>query len=198
MPKRTLAFIVIAAVLNLQASAQQVPTTGQIVQVRKNTVLAFTLVNALDSSRAKVGDEVRLRLSRPLIVDNVTLIPEGQVISGRVTMVQQAIPNKREGRIKWTLDEIPFTDSTSAKARIWFTRNDQFTVPEHYENGWPGEERVGAKDIPYIVMFILLFPIAFPVWLVERTGEPHFYDEYHLPANSTVAAVITKDHRVRY
>ncbi len=199
MLKKTLAVMTLLAVACIQAPAQQPRSAGQSVLVRKDTALQFTLLCALDSATAQVGDPVPLRLSRPLIVDGVTLIPEGQVVNGKVTSVRRAIPNSQDGDLKWKLDRISFMDSTSAKTRIWFTYDDpERFVPDKYEQGYPGYERFGATGVFYVVLFVATLPVSLPVMLLERAGMPHFYEDFHLPANSTVAVIIVKNHRVRY
>ena len=104
MLKKTFAVIAIALLVGFQAAAQQPLATGHTVLVCKNTALKFRLLKPLDSATAQVGDIVPLRLSDPLIIGGVTLIPEGQVINGKVTWVHRAIPNTQEGKIKWTLE----------------------------------------------------------------------------------------------
>src|ERR1051326_276673 len=75
MFKRVLAVISSRLVVTANTLAQEAP--AQEVVVRKGTVLKLSTLQPLDSATARPGDEVSLRLSRPLVVNGVTLLREG-------------------------------------------------------------------------------------------------------------------------
>jgi hypothetical protein len=50
---------------------------------------------------AKAGDDVPLRLSRPLVVNSVTLLGEGEVLHGKVTRIKRSGPRGRNGEVNW-------------------------------------------------------------------------------------------------
>src|SRR5215471_13446410 len=78
MFRRVLSLLAIGLVLASQAVAQQATSfTGQ-VKVERGTVLNFTILETLDSTTTRVGDDVPLCLARPLIVDGVVLLPAGR------------------------------------------------------------------------------------------------------------------------
>jgi hypothetical protein len=90
-----------------------------MVLVRKNTALKFALLEPLDPVPAKVGDDVPLRLARPLVVDGVTLLPAGGVFHARVTKVKQ--PTKcKGGDVELELSRVAFADSTYCKNQSIF------------------------------------------------------------------------------
>ena len=89
--------------------------------MRKGTGLKLALLQPLDSATAKAGDDVPLRLSRPLVVNGVTLLGEGDVLHGKVTRVKRSGPRCRDGEVDWKLDRIPFSDGTTARSNVHFT-----------------------------------------------------------------------------
>ncbi len=197
--KKTFAVISIALLVSSQAAAQQPAATERTVQVRKNTALKFTLLNELNSATAQVGDAVPLRLYRPLVINGVTLLPEGYVVNGKITSVTKAIRNSQEADIKWGLERVPFLDSTGARAKVWFysPRKSEY-VPDNYQRNLQGHEDFGAQEVTNIVIFCLVLPVAIVVWLIERADMVRGYEDTRIPANATVAVIITKDHRVSY
>jgi hypothetical protein len=81
--------------LVIPGGAQQASTSPHTVLVRKNMALKFALVEPLDPAMGKVGDDVPLRLARPLVVEGVTLLPVGDVFHARVVKVKE--PKKCKG-----------------------------------------------------------------------------------------------------
>jgi hypothetical protein len=58
------------------------------------TVLPLTLDSSVASDRSRIEDGVRAHLRRAVVVNGITLIPAGSVVSGHVTSV------RRPGRVK--------------------------------------------------------------------------------------------------
>lgn len=93
---QALALLAIGLVVSSDALAQQ--AQAHRVIVRKGAGLKLALLQPLDSATAKAGDDVPLRLSRPLVVNGVTLLGEGDVLHGKVTPGQtfrSALPQRR-------------------------------------------------------------------------------------------------------
>ena len=63
--------LAVARTLPDDAGAQQASTSVHTVLVRKNTALKFVPLEALDPASARVGDDLPLRLARPLVVDGL-------------------------------------------------------------------------------------------------------------------------------
>src|SRR5712672_1132706 len=126
MKMKLAAMMVVAALPAFgQISAQCVPPSGggaKTVHLRKNTGLKLALVRPLSSATAQVGDDVELRLERPVVMEGVTLLSEGVIIHGRVTEAKPAGPHCRLGKLKWRIDHIPLPDSTSVSSRICSVR----------------------------------------------------------------------------
>src|SRR5215470_3509915 len=122
MFRKALAIVAIGLVVSSDALAQQTPSQQTVV--RKGAGVKMTLLQPLDSRTAKKGDDVPLRLSRPLVVNGVTLLREGEILHGKVTRVKQAGPHCRNGEVKFKLDRVPFADGTTARSKVHFITPD--------------------------------------------------------------------------
>jgi hypothetical protein len=193
------------------AQAQTAPS-GKVV-VYKGVVLQLTNVQPIDSSAAKVGDQVPLKLARPLVVNGVTVLPEGELVYGKVTKVKHARKDCRDGAVKWKVDSITFPDSTQARAHILFAKQGPDVPVPDVEPG--SDRRTGAGDIlegmasgmEGVMWFIVLAPllILFLPSILDQQAEDKakacggkMGHEYLLPENSTVAVAISRDHAVQH
>src|ERR1700732_3259916 len=108
-PMKTIlaAMIVAALPVFAQISAQCAPASGdgaKTIHLRSNTGLKLALMRPLSSATARVGDDVELRLERPVVIEGVTLLPAGSIIHGKVTEAKPAGPHCRPGKLKWGID----------------------------------------------------------------------------------------------
>src|ERR1041385_2958444 len=111
MFKQVLAVLTIGLTILCNAQAQKGPE--HTVVVSRGTVLKLSTVQPLDSATARPGDDVPLRLSRPLVVNGVTLLREGEVLHGRVTHVRRAGAKCHYGEVGWKIDRVSFGDHTT-------------------------------------------------------------------------------------
>lgn len=192
-----LAILLVGSLACLQAAAQQAATRTNIVKVRKGTGLKFITLQPIDSSKAKVGDDVPLRLVRPLVHDGVTLLAAGEVIHGRVTKLKRAKPSCRDAAVEWRLDRITFADASTAKVKVNFINpSADFEVPaqlsDHQINPW-----VWTFLGPFAAATA---PVILPGMAAEGISNrcPGLGNKYVLPANATVAVMVAEDHNVRY
>jgi hypothetical protein len=201
MFKQVLAVIGIGLLGSSIALAQTAP--AQQVIVPKGKALAVTTLQPLSSTTARPGDDVPLRLSRTLVVNGVTLLHEGEVLHGRVTHVQRAGPKCRYGTVRWKIDRIGFADHSNARARLY--TNSPWTMRRPVPDQLPlGSDKTFADRLLISVIAAPIIALA----LVVESPRLLMHDsrndgcgsgkEYLLPANSTIAVVITKDHHVRF
>jgi hypothetical protein len=215
MFKQFIAVLAIALVLASEAAAQQsgpapaAPSKGT-VKVRRRTGLKLQLLQPLDSETAKVGDDVPLRLARPLIVNNITILEAGELVHGKVVHVSKAGPKCHEGNVAVELKAITFHDGSTAKAQIWnINASPDVNVPPRLFKEAEGEgalppinewyEVIPAVPI-YIFYFVCISPFLalIPLAILSGSSCDTPGKEFHLPANATVAVMISKDHRVSY
>jgi hypothetical protein len=189
------AFILaVGLVIPSDICAQQGSTSAHTVLIRKNIALKLTLLSPLDTAKAKVGDDVPMLLARPLVVDGVTLLPIDDVLHGRVTKVKNLDKKCGYRIVDFDLKQISFADSTTAKTKVLFVSNRDVDVADNYSSHFtpsniPG---VAVQSLAMLPFDLILIPVehftnnCWPQILYER------------PADSTVAVVFRRDHRVRY
>lgn len=198
MLKKIVSMITLTGLTIAQAGAQQggAPT----VVVRRGTVLKFSTLAPFDSATAKVGDDVPLRLTRPLIVDGVTLMEVGEIVHGKVAQVKHARPHCKDGFVVWKLDRVSFADQSTAATSVWMIqRNARVEVPE--EVPWTPKEKdppVVYALVPFVLVFVAILEIAEFLDYVTGHNCVSAGTEYQLPANAVVAVRVRKDHKVHY
>jgi len=92
-------------------------TKPRTVILKRGQVLEVSLVNPLDSGHTQVGEDVMLKLTRPVTIEGAEVLPADWVVRGRVTEVTHAGRNCRSGQIKWSLDRITMTDGRKIKVQ---------------------------------------------------------------------------------
>lgn len=194
-------FALLSSFVSPQLSLCQSPKTKNKVLLQRGVALKFSLMRPLSSSSAKVGDDVPLRLERPLVIDGVHLLEPGIIAHGKVTRVKAAGPKCRRGEVQWKLDSVAFGDSSTAKTEVIMAiARVNAAVPESYPSN---AIQRGRHDAWKWIVFSPLLVIEFPILLIGMSGEgggpcttPG--EDYVLPANSTIAVAIAKNHHVHY
>ena len=194
---------------NTQAGAPS-PLTHTI-KVPRRAGLKFVMVAPLSSETSKVGDDVPLRLAQSLVINNVTVLPAGEIVHGRVVKVKKTRACK-DGTVKWNLDSIPFPDGSTASTRIW--QVGMSVVPDRLlaEGSSPEEPLwypainnwwdvilglpMFAVDAALIAIFLGLAIIAAPAFIGQ--GSCTRGKDYKVRAETPVAIMVTKTHLVRY
>jgi hypothetical protein len=105
-------------ILAFITQAQEAQSGAKTVKLERGQVLQLMLSTPLDSGSAQVGDEVSLKLLRPLIAEGTTVLPRGSIIRGRVTKVRRAAKNCNSGNIEWKLERVPAMGRQKIKIQI--------------------------------------------------------------------------------
>lgn len=79
--------------LNLTTQGQNAKTLPKTVNVKRGHTLWLSLLTPLDSGHANFGDDVTLKLVRPLVADGATVLPTEWIVHGKVTKVKRAGKN---------------------------------------------------------------------------------------------------------
>jgi hypothetical protein len=174
-----------------------------VVKVEKNVLLQGALMQPLDPATARPGDDVPLRLTRPLTVGGLVVLPAGSVVHGKVTRVTPAGRHCAKGSVKWKLDQVLLPDGSKLKTEVSraFAYSNGRVAPDtnrHYTRG----EIVG-----YVIQDAVLLPLFVPglaiygarqaVTAPFRHGSCSRWHDLPLPANATVGLRIREDHEVR-
>ncbi len=207
MLKKHNSIVCLVLTLLTQSSQAQSSLPPRTVLVQKGIVLKFAIVAELNSGTARKGDAVPLRLTRPLVVDGITLLPVGAQAQGRVSEVKRAGPKCVSGFIELDVPQVRFPDSSIALTEVAFrTPRSGAPIPEKINDS---QIRRGRHDllkaIPFIILLTPLYLLAaISVGAGENGGTggglpPCAYGrEFIFPVGSTVGVVVGKKHRVQY
>ncbi|HET6934914.1 MAG TPA: hypothetical protein VFI72_08745, partial [Candidatus Angelobacter sp.] len=180
-------------------------------RIPANTALKFALVEPLSSATAKAGDQVQLRLMRPLVAGDDLILPEGTLVRGRVKKVRHAESACHNAELEWVVDRIAFSDASQARTQITMVKSDPKAVVPYQMPvsglSWGQRVFIGVVVIPLAgpvvaVAGVLIGPYEVARHLdgreerAEECKQPG--KEIEFPANSVVAVTLTKAHTVTY
>ena len=89
----------------------------EMVELPANAVIGIQLETTVSSETANVEDAVRARVTRPVIVDGVTLIPAGARLSGLVTAVERGGRFRERSRIGVRFTSVAVADNAQVPIR---------------------------------------------------------------------------------
>jgi hypothetical protein len=108
----------VSAAPEAPAAAARVRT----ITVPDNTVLDVTLDSSHASDTSRAEDAVRGTLNSPVVIDEVTVIPSGSILTGHITGVQESGKVKGRAELGLRFDRIAFRSVTydiSTKPLYW-------------------------------------------------------------------------------
>ncbi len=184
--------------------AQQTSPLARTVLVEKGTALFLATVQPLNPANTKPGDNVPLRLTRPVIVRGVTLFPAGTIFHGTVTSVKRPGRHCRNGEVKWQLERITFPDNSTAKTEVKFKSprpNDSVPINHRSANDQSVLGQVSEDVImgPIAVVGLAELGIKHVITSPFRHGACSAYtQDSPLPAHATVGVEIVESHWVSY
>jgi hypothetical protein len=126
MSNRTASLFLCALLLVPAVLPGQTSQTQTTVLVPRGTILELANLQPIDAATAKVGDRIPLRLTRPLVVNGVTVLAEGETLSGKVNKVHKQDPNCKssQGWVEWSLNQVAFSDSSTVRISVVGTAID--------------------------------------------------------------------------
>ena len=96
-------------ILTVTAQGQALPVPQTVVLKRGQTIV-LQVLTALESDRSQVGDDISLRVFLPVVVDGMTVLPQGWPVHGRVVAVIPSGKNSRQGKVLWATSPIATPD----------------------------------------------------------------------------------------
>jgi hypothetical protein len=182
--------LIVTLTLNIQA--QNTKTKPRTVMLKRGQVLELSLGTPLDSGHAQVGENVVLKLARPLTTEGVTVLPVDWVVRGRITKVRRAGKNCTSGRIDLKLGRVTVPNGKRIKIQ---PVGNYFAEPGGMVLDWVPLDTTGKK-IRRVALFPVLLPFAI-LFAIGMWGENRCsgYDgaEELVPAGKILVAVVSKD-----
>lgn len=114
----------IAEVKRASAAPEEPAAAARVrtITIPESTVLDVTLESAHASDSSRAEDAVRGTLDSPVVIDEVTVIPSGSVLTGHVTGAQESGKIKGRAELGLRFDRITFRSVTydiSTKPLYW-------------------------------------------------------------------------------
>lgn len=92
------------AVLNAQPASELKIPAGTPIEIE----VAYT-VNSLD---VKPGEQISFRVLIPIVIDGVTVIEKGALVTGRLTQAKRGGHWGKPGRLAWSMEDVVARDAT--------------------------------------------------------------------------------------
>lgn len=86
--------------------------TGNSTEIASGTQVSAELISAIDAHKAKPGDEVKLRVIKPVTVGGKRVINKGAVLLGRVTEATKAEGKQGVSQVRLAFNELRHRDVT--------------------------------------------------------------------------------------
>jgi hypothetical protein len=192
-------FLILALTLNTQAlDAKPGPRT---VKVKRGQTLSLSLLTPTDSGHANVGDDVTLKLVRPLVADGATVLPAEWIVHGKVTKTKRAGKNCKDGQVVWELDRIKTPGGDQLKVQRVYAYPSNSASPG--DPVWVPLDtpltKIGgaAKFTGLLAVSIALSPLLIPLGIAATTRcEGRAGEEQSLPLGLGDLFAVSRDVRV--
>lgn len=87
------------------------------VELASSTVIGIRLDTTVSSETARVEDSVRARVTRAVVVDGVTVVPEGAMLNGSVTTVERGGKIRERSRVGIRFTSVSLSDTVRVPIR---------------------------------------------------------------------------------
>jgi len=157
----------------IQPSQSPAPELGAApvteLKVPGGTLIEVQVAYTVRSVDVKVGERISFRVLVPIVVDGVTVIHEGALVTARVTMAKRGGHWGKAGKLAWTMEDVVAADSSlvplSPETRA---RSDKLWSLETRTNGEPklgqgsvtGISHSGEVAAMTVVVGVLAPPLA--------------------------------------
>jgi hypothetical protein len=174
--------LILVMTLALNVQAQNADSKPRTVTVKQGQILEMALVTRLNSSHAKVGDAVVLKLTKPLMADGTMVLPAKWMVYGRVTDVKHAAKNCQPGSIHWALESVAMTDGRKFEIHsidnIVAARSLRDQVARNTAAPKAGEKTTGKKGSrANSIAEIALLPVVIVYFSARVLSEIRYGDE---------------------
>jgi hypothetical protein len=121
------------------------------IKIPAGTALDIQVTHSVSSMEARVGDLISFRVLVPVKVDDVIVIGNGALVTGRIVKAKRAGHWGKAGKLIWTMQDVVAVDLT----RVSLTANAEYP---RGEQGVTGQSHGGEVATKTAVMGALLAP----------------------------------------
>lgn len=150
--------------------AEAAPTTVSDLKVPGGTPIEVQVAYTVRSVDVKVGERISFRVLVPIVVDGVTVIHEGALVTARVTQAKRGGHWGKAGRLAWNMEDVaavdgslvPLAPETGARSdKIWSLETKKNPDPQLGQGRVVGVSHGGQVVTMSVVMGVLSPPLAF-------------------------------------
>jgi hypothetical protein len=170
-------------------SATLQPPTTREVRLRAGTPLDIEAVYTVSSLDLKAGDLLTFRALIPIVIDGVTVIDKGSLVTARVAEAKRGGHWGKAGRLSWSMRDVVAVDLTRVPLQA---QNDLPTG----RNGIKGTSHGGEVATRTIVMGALLAPV-FPIAPLALMSGFKRGEDAVLPAGKRFVVFVQSDTSVK-
>lgn len=198
---------VIASVLIAMVTGTARADRSDTVLIRRGTSMRFETEQPIDSASANRGDDVPLRLIRPLVIDSKVVLPPGFEAHGKVTRRSKVIGCAAEPAW-WKIDRMRMPNGSTALVQKMFVPYTG-VIPNRYDDVYlqaRGLKRIGmdVAEVP-VEIFATIFAIfCMPFGCITGPFLPQNagvcagpVSDVSVPAHSLVPVAFAKKYRYR-
>src|ERR1044072_9855 len=126
------------------------------VKLAAGTQIDVETTYAVSSADLNPGDLISFRVLIPVKVDDVTVIDQFALVTGRVVKSKRGGHWGKDGKLAWTMQDVVAVDLT----RVPLTVNQEAPEGQHSVIGISHGGEVATKTVVLSAMMIPVFPIA--------------------------------------
>jgi hypothetical protein len=86
-------------------------SSGREVTLTAGTPIEVEAAYTVNSTYVKPGERISFRVLIPVVIDGVTVIEEGALVTARVTQAKRGGPWGKAGRLAWTMEDVVAADN---------------------------------------------------------------------------------------
>ena len=163
-----------AAEQTIQPSQSPAPevVAGSVTELKVpgGTLIEVQVAYTVRSVDVKVGERISFRVLVPIVVDGVTVIQEGALVTARVTLAKRGGHWGKAGRLAWSMEDVVAADSslvplapeTRARSdKLWSLETRSNSEPKLGQGSVTGTSHAGEVAAHTIITGVLAPPLAF-------------------------------------
>ena len=131
------------------------PAPARELKLTAGTQIDIEAAYTVSSIDLKPADLLTFRVLVPIVVDGVTVIDKGSLVTARVAEAKRAGHWGKAGRLSWTMQDVVAADLTRVPLQA------QIDLPNG-RNGVKGTSHGGEVATKTIVLGALMAPVFFP------------------------------------
>jgi hypothetical protein len=157
----------------IQPSQSAAPSTDAArseVKLPAGTPIEVEVAYTVNSIDVKPGERISFRVLVPVVIDGVTLIGEGALVTARITQAKRGGHWGKGGRLVWSMEDVVAVDNSrvllaaetaSRDEKLWSLETGRTTKPTTMGQGRvKGTSHTGEVATMAVVSGVLFPPLA--------------------------------------